>query len=117
MGGEALRSTADSDYERLTDDVPLQPISFGEVKHLLNTLDTTKATSAADFLTWVSTLGKEDICIPLHDIFHCILSTGKYPDLWKMSQIFLYLKFLNRLFIKILDQSPFSFTEENKPSK
>ena len=37
----------------------------------------------------VQSVGKEDyvLCIPLHDIFNCILSTGKYPDLWKMSQI------------------------------
>ena len=86
VGGEVIPSAAES-RQLQSDGVPLQPISIGEVKHLLNTLDTTKATSAADFPAWVSKLGKEDICIPLHNIFNCILSTGDFPDFWKMAQI------------------------------
>ena len=81
--------------------MPLQPIIIRKVKHLLNTLDTTKASSAADFPTWLSKLVKEDICIPLHNIFNCILSTGDFLDFWKLAQSYLYPRYSIRLFIKI----------------
>ena len=66
---------------------PLQQLSIGEVKCSLNSPDTTKVTSADDFPTWVSKEGKEDVCIPLHDVINSMFIEGRYPDLWKQAQI------------------------------
>lgn len=89
MGGELLSSSSGTyQQHQMSADVPLQPISILEVKHLLNTLDCAKTTStAADFSAWVYKLGKEDICNSLHNTFNSILSTGEFPDFWKMVQI------------------------------
>ena len=51
---------------RLTDDVPLQPISIGEVKRLLNTLDTTKDASGADFPTLILSIRRYMYSIAWH---------------------------------------------------
>ena len=48
--------------------VLLDQLSLGEIKHLINTLDTSKATSQEDFPTWLSKEGKEDIYVPFQDI-------------------------------------------------
>jgi hypothetical protein len=85
VGGEAI--AIDTDFYPAANVPPLQPINIGEVKHLLNQLDTTKATSTDDFPTWISKEGFEDICIPVHDILNCMLSTCQYPNLWKKAQI------------------------------
>ena len=66
---------------------PIEPISIGEVKILLKKLDTTKATSTEDYPTWVSVECAEDLCIPVHHIVNCMLSSRKYPDIWKRAQI------------------------------
>ena len=66
---------------------PIEPVSIGEVKIMLKKLDTTKATSTEDFPTWVSVECAEDLCIPVHHIVNCMLSSGEYPDLWKRAQI------------------------------
>ena len=54
---------------------------------MLSTLDPAKATSSDDFPTWVSKEGREDLCIPIHDIINTMLADGEYPDLWKQAQI------------------------------
>ena len=64
--------------------------SIGEVKLLLNTIDT--ATCADDFPGWVSKEGKEDIYIPLHNIINGMLADGHYPDMWKRAQVTPFLK-------------------------
>ena len=76
VGGEAvqLQSSSYRPEQRLD----LDPLSIGEVKHLINQLDTSKATSGEDFPTWLSKEGKEDICIPLHDIINCMLGLCLY---------------------------------------
>ena len=65
----------------------LDPVSIGEVKTLLNQLDITKATSHEDYPTWLSKEGKEDICVPVHDIINSMLNSGQYPDFYKRAQI------------------------------
>ena len=72
IGGTALPSTVNitPDPER-----KLQFLSIGEAKQLLKKLDTSKATSNEDFPSWVSKSGCEDMCIPMHNILNCMLST------------------------------------------
>ena len=84
IGGTALPSTVNitPDSER-----ELQPISIGEAKILLKKLDTSKATSKEDFPAWVSKSGCEDMCIPVHNILNCMLSSCEYPDMWKRAQV------------------------------
>jgi hypothetical protein len=65
----------------------IQCISIGEVKSLLLSIDTTKSTSSQDFPSWVSKLGAEDICVPLHNIINSMLTQQKFPSLWKKAEI------------------------------
>ena len=62
-------------------------LSIGEVKMLMRTLNTSKATSTEDFPTWVSKEAIEDVSIPLHDIINRSLDTGTFPDMWKRAQV------------------------------
>ena len=66
---------------------PLALLSLKDVKHLINELDTSKATSQEDFPTWLAKDGKEDICVPIQDINNTMLTTGQYPDHWKRAQM------------------------------
>ena len=84
VGGEPVSSTSSTTNNNNS---KLQPISIGEVKYMLSRLDPTKATSSDDFPTWVSKEGREDLCIPIHDIINTMLADGEYPDLWKQAQI------------------------------
>ena len=85
VGGEAVNSEyTSSSPEQQT---PLDLLSLGDVKHLINQLDTSKATSQEDFPTWLSKDGEEDICVPMQDIINTMLTTGQYPDHWKQAQI------------------------------
>ena len=84
VGGEAVQQSGDVERGRR---VLLDQLSLGEIKHLINTLDTSKATSQEDFPTWLSKEGKEDICVPFQDIINCMLVSGKFPDFYKRAQI------------------------------
>jgi hypothetical protein len=84
VGGKAITQ---NDPSANSNSSSLQPLSISEIKHLLRKLDTTKATSFADFPTWASKEGMEDICIPLYSIINSMLATGQYPDFWKRAQI------------------------------
>ena len=86
VGGEAIPQN-DLEIRSLHDSHPLDLLSIGEVKRLIRKLDTTKSTSSEDFPTWLSKECCEDICIPIHDIINCMLSTGRYPTLWKRAQV------------------------------
>ena len=84
VGGDAVSvdsSTAPNQRTRL------DPVSIGEVKSLLKQLDVTKATSHEDYPTWLSKEGREDICVPVHDIINSMLQSGQYPDFYKRAQI------------------------------
>ena len=72
---------------RSSNSAPLDTVSIGEVKRLLSGLDTTKSTSSSDFPTWISKEGREDICIPLHDIVNSMLGSSTYPSSWKCAEI------------------------------
>ena len=100
VGGEAVQQSGDVKRGRR---VPLDQLSLGEVKHLINMLDTSKATSQEDFPTWLSKEGKEDVCVPFQDIINCMLVSGKFPDFYKRDQISPYLKYLSLKFTRILD--------------
>ena len=89
VGSKAVQQSGDVERGRR---VPLDQLSLGEIKHLINTLDTSKATSQEDFPTWLSKEGKEDICMPFHDIINCMLVSGKFPDFYKGLK---YLPYLN----------------------
>ena len=65
----------------------LQPVSIGEVKHLLKKLNTGKATHGNDIPTWVSKVAADDLCVPLTTIINKMLETQEYPEIWKNSQI------------------------------
>jgi hypothetical protein len=65
----------------------LDEVSLGEIKLMLSKLNTTKATSDEDFPTWISLDGREDMCIPLHDIINCMLVHREFPNKWKRAQI------------------------------
>lgn len=67
--------------------IPLQPVSIGEIKMLLKDLDCNKATNYKDFPTWISKEGREDICIPVHDIINCMLANKEFPKYWKFAEI------------------------------
>ena len=47
----------------------------------------TKATSHVDYPTWLSKEGREDICVPVHDIINSMLQSGQYSDFYKRAQI------------------------------
>ena len=66
---------------------PLCELSIGEVKQLINKLDTSKSTNSDDFPTWVSKSAVEDICVPVTDIINCMLKTNQYPQIWKHAEI------------------------------
>ena len=100
VGGEAVQQSGDVERGRR---VPLDQLSLGEIKHLINTLDTSKATSQEDFPTWLSKEGKEDICVPFQDIINCMLVSGKFPDFYKGLKYLPYLKYLSPKFTRILD--------------
>ena len=63
---------------------PLDLLIFGDVKRLINQLDTSKATIQEDFPTRLSKDGKEDICVPKQNT---TLTTGQYPYHLKRAQI------------------------------
>ena len=65
----------------------LEPISIGEVKALLRTINTSKCTNSDDWPAWVSKASHEDLCIPVADIFNCMLATNHYPNVWKSAEI------------------------------
>ena len=69
------------------DATPLDHLSLGEIKLLLNKLNTRKSTSTEDFPTWVSAEASEDICVPLQDIINTMLTTSEFPCKWKRAQI------------------------------
>ena len=52
-----------------------------EVFKLLENIDTHKATSSADFASWISKNNSHLLCAPVTDIINSILSSGKYPKL------------------------------------
>ena len=85
VGGEAIESQGIPIIN--SNNTPLEPISIGEVKQLIKKLDKTKTTSSEDYPTWLSVECVEDICIPVHHIINCMLTTAEYPDLWKRAQI------------------------------
>ena len=58
-----------------------------EVFKLLEDIDTHKATSSADFASWISKNNSHLLCAPVTDIINSILSTGKYPKLWKQAEV------------------------------
>ena len=87
VGGEPVPPPQSSSDRPANPSNPLQPISIGEVKQMLSKLDPTKATNTEDFPTWVSKEGREDICIPMHNIINKMLADGEYPDFWKQSQV------------------------------
>ena len=84
VGGDAVPS---NDVLHNSNSNCLQPLSIGHVKLLLNIIDTSKATCADDFPSWVSKERKEDICIPLHNIINGMLAHGQYPVMWKRAQV------------------------------
>ena len=84
VGGDAVYIDSSTEQSQRA---ALDPVSIGEVKTLLNQLDITKATSHEDYPTWLSKEGKEDICVPEHDIINSMLNSGQYPDFHKRAQI------------------------------
>ena len=84
VGGDAVSVDSSTAPNQRT---PLDPVSIGEVKSLLKQLDITKATSHEDYPTWLSKEGREDICVPVHDIINSMLQSGQYPDFYKRAQI------------------------------
>ena len=73
--------------------VPLDQLSLCGIKHVINTLDTSKATctSQEHFPIWLSKEGKEDICAPFQDIINCRLVS----DFYKRAQIFPLPKYVS----------------------
>ena len=65
----------------------LDPVSIGKVKTLLNQRDITKATSHEDSPTWLSKEGREDICVPVHEIIISTLNSGQYQNFYNRAQI------------------------------
>ena len=84
VGGEPMSG---NEQNISSNSPPLDQLSIGEVKLLMSKLDPSKSTSSEDYPTWVSKDCIEDICIPLHSILNTMLSSGEYPNMWKMSQI------------------------------
>lgn len=68
VGGDPVGGESGSTRTPAVPRIPLQTPSLGEIKNLLSQLDTTQAISHEDFPTWLSTGGREDVCVPLHDI-------------------------------------------------
>ena len=94
-------------------DVPLQHFSIGEIKLLMRKIDPSKSTSTDDFPTWLSKDCIEDVCIPLHNIINCMLTTGEYPYCWKKAQVTTNPK----CSIGIIAQAYCCITLEKKQSK
>ena len=84
VGGEPLPLPSKAGLQSAQE---LEHLSIGEIKHLMNKLDVGKSTSTEDFPTWVSVEGKEDICLPLHNIINSMLDTSEFPNMWKRAQI------------------------------
>jgi hypothetical protein len=62
-------------------------VTYCDVVKLLKAINTRKATHTEDFPQWISKLNPEAIAIPLHDIIQQMFNTGKFPALWKSSEI------------------------------
>jgi hypothetical protein len=67
------------------DPLPLPPI--GEVKARLRKINTQKATHSSDYPSWITKENAEDLAIPLTNIIHAVLLTGKFPSKWKAAEI------------------------------
>ena len=85
VGGEPRQNVKMNSINDI--DVPLQHFSIGEIKLLMRKLDPSKCTSTDDFPTWLSKDCIEDVCIPMHNIINCMLTSGEYPDRWKRAQV------------------------------
>ena len=96
---------------------PLDLLIFGDMRRLINQLDTSKATSQEDFPTWLSKDGKEDICVPIQDIINSTLTTGQYLYHWKQAQITPIPKVPSPKLYKVLDLYHYFFMWENYVSK
>ena len=62
-------------------------ITHKQIIKQLKALNTHKATHSEDFPIWISKHNAEAIAIPLYDIITTMMRTGKYPSLWKQSEI------------------------------
>ena len=64
------------------------PISMFEMEvfKFLEDKDTHKATSSADYASWISKNNSHILCEPITHIVNTILSTGEYPKMWKQAE-------------------------------
>ena len=62
------------------------------VFHLLNKIETKKATNQEDYPAWVSKNNSASLYKPIHDIICAILTTGKFPKIWEKAQVCLIPK-------------------------
>ena len=85
--GGAINENVALSMDRAKPSQHIEPISLGEIKVLIKKPDKTKATSTEDVPIWLSVECVEDICIPIHNMISCMLSTREYPDMWKRAQV------------------------------
>lgn len=61
--------------------------TVGDIVEKLKALNTRKMTRSDNFPQWISKLNAHAIDVPLQSTIECMLSSGKYPALWKRSEI------------------------------
>ena len=87
VGGQLLESSPYTATGPEAEATFLDHVSIGEIKLMLEQIDTSKSCNSKDFPSWLSVEGREDLCIPLHHIINTMLTTGEYPDLWKEAEV------------------------------
>jgi hypothetical protein len=82
-----VASDIKTDDNHTTPKQPVTPIlshvSIESVAKKLKSIDTRKASHAYDYPSWISKVTADDLAVPVADIINSILSSCKYPDLWK----------------------------------
>ena len=65
----------------------LEPVSIGQVKSMLKNVNPNKSPNCEDWPAWITKAACEDLCIPVTDIYNCMLATNTYPNVWKTAEI------------------------------
>lgn len=84
IGGSKIPVVKEMEEHR---NFPKRSVSIGEVKKVLQQLNTKKATNSNDYPTWITKLCADDLCLPLTDIISCMFETSRFPAKWKDAEV------------------------------
>jgi hypothetical protein len=65
----------------------LDPVSIGEVKKHLKSINSTKSVSSEDYPPWITKMCCEDLCVPITNIVNQSLREAKFPSIYKHAEI------------------------------